>query len=117
MALLRSGAWVGLLLVALATGAAHAGQAGSSFNVSVNYVAGGSGSCGLLRGPKGMSYVACANVPVASAGWLSVRTPHDANQTDSDYVVHIGPYRLHGALHVFAPAASTDPSFLQSAAP
>ena len=107
LAILRLCLLAGLLLVGIAS-TVHAGQAGSAFTVSVNFVAGGSGSCGLLSGPNGNSYVACGSVPIATARWFSAQIPQIINQTGADYANQVGPYQRRGTLDVFAPAASTD---------
>ena len=106
--MLRLGSLAGLLLVGIAGGAVHAGQASSAFSISVNYVAGGSGSCGLLSGPDGTSYVACGSVPIATARWFSAQIPQIINLTGADYADQVGPRQRPGALGVFAPATSTD---------
>ena len=106
--MLRLGSLVGLLLIGIASGAVHAGQAGSAFSISVNYVAGGSGSCGLLSGPNGTSYVACGSVPIATARWFSAQVPQVINHTGTGYADQVGPRQRPGALGGFAPATSTD---------
>ena len=106
LARLRLWSFAGLLLAGIASGAVHAGQTGSGFNVSVNYVAPGSGSCGLLAGPAGFGSVACASQAGAALVWFSGQALQDTNRL-TDYALLPGPYRARGATNVFSPALST----------